>query len=258
VSIVGAIGQKRPSAKVVWISAAIAISEAEAESASRLAAWWKKALLKRAPVLEGGDGTQRGPIFYGRQSGYGEKFAKRMSAQEFYINFRFAREEIPRLVKALKIPKFWRTKNGCVLDGEEGLLMYLKRLSYPDRHLNLVRFFGRSTGFISGMVDRVREYLDVVAARLLRKFDWRRLVPLAPVFAKALRDKGHPLYIIIFFLDGVFEHCCRPFDPIFGYRSLKQRAIYNGSKREHGIQYQASSPFHQPRSSCCCCCCCCC
>ena len=39
-------------------------------------------------------------------------------------------------------------------------------------------------------------------------------------------------------MDGVFEACCRPYDKQEGYRSIRQRAVYSGSKRKHGCMYQ--------------------
>ena len=68
--------------------------------------------------------------------------------------------------------------------------------------------------------------------------DARRIKPLASKFAKQIRKKGIPLKHVILFVDGVFESCCRPFHPVEGYRFARQRAIYNGNHRAHGMMYQ--------------------
>lgn len=101
--------------------------EAANVSAARQA-WWPLALANRAPILSGGDGTWHTQIFYGAASNYGliRASGNPMSGAEYYEAFRFQREDIPRLVTALHIPFKFRTQSGCVISGEEGLLMYLK------------------------------------------------------------------------------------------------------------------------------------
>ena len=217
----------------------VCLLQSSAESlAAKRRAWWRHALKKRAPVLECGDGSNRGGMMYGAGSNYGAALKPLMSGCEFYINFRFAPCDIPRLVKALHIPAFFVTRSRCRLSGEEALLMFLKRMSYPDRLRNLIRFFNRSYGYISEMVEAVRKHLHGIARKLLLRFDWRRLVPLRDMFARMIHAKGHPLKIVALLLDGKFQACCRPYDAIFGYRSLRQRAFYNGAKKLHGYQNQ--------------------
>ena len=48
-----------------------------------------------------------------------------------YICLRFERQHLPRLRFALKIPDFFRLNNGCTVDGEEALIIFLYRISRP-------------------------------------------------------------------------------------------------------------------------------
>ena len=135
----------------------------------RMRLWWSRGLRNRASVLEDGDGSNRGGMKYGAGSNDGGDHVVRMSAAEFYYHFRFARDHIPLLVKALRIPAFVRTRYRCCLDGEEALLMYLKRLAYPDRLVDLQTFFRRSVGYISEMVEAVRKILHPISKKMLLK-----------------------------------------------------------------------------------------
>jgi nuclease HARBI1 len=97
-------------------------------------------------------------------------------------------------------------------------------------------FFGRSNGYISGTVNAVREYLQLIASPLLDTFDHRRIQGMMPVFAAAIFAKGSPLQYIWGFLDGVFVPFCRP--SLGGYNGVMQRSVYSGHKKCHGHNNQ--------------------
>jgi hypothetical protein len=198
--------------------------------------WWARSLKKRAPKLSGGDGTRwRTKKFFGEKSDYATTGPTTMSAAEYYFHFRFARDHIPRLVKALEMPEEVRTRTGCCMSGEEALLMFLKRMSYPERTVGLMHFFGCCSGYISDMVDAVREHLHKKAVKMTRRFDASRIKPLARAFSNQMWAKGMPLRRVLFIVDGVFVGCCRPFDAVEGYKGTTQRSIYSGAKRKHGL-----------------------
>lgn len=115
--------------RVAWV-ATLAQHEEDAQfDRAKKARWWADALLKCAPVLSGGHGTWRGGKCYGKSSGYGRFHAggcPSTSPAEFYENFRYTREDIPRLYKALRLPGRIITQSGCNIDGEEALLVFLK------------------------------------------------------------------------------------------------------------------------------------
>ena len=199
---------------------------------------------------------------YGQGSNYGRNHTPPVSPKAFYLFFRFAREDIPRLTRALRIPTVVRTPSGCILDAEEALLMFLKvlcfscgyrfsplinlltyrnlvcpqRMAYPAREVDLEHFFCRSVGFISEMVEAVRKHLDKIARKLVLQFDHRRIVPMIPVFAAAFRKKGCPHDHMWALLDGTFRNFCRPAKD--GYKGAAQQVQFSGHKRHHGNNHQ--------------------
>lgn len=93
------------------------------------ALWWDTALQKRVPVLSGRPGLWRNGKFYGLRSDYArnhEDHSPSLSTQEHMEHFRWAREDIPRLVAALRMPQRIITRSGCSVDGEEALQIFLK------------------------------------------------------------------------------------------------------------------------------------
>lgn len=227
---------KTPLQKCVLILTLAELEAAEAESERRRRLWWRQKLAACAPVLSGGDGSDRVQIFYGRRSNNARQRVNPFAPKVYYEHFRFAREDIPRLVRALRMPHFVRTRSGCVLDGEEALLIFLKRMSYPNRIVELLDFFGRSVGYLSEMVEAVRSHLHQIAQRLVLHFDHLRIIPWIPIFAAAFEAKGCPLPQMWALLDGTFRDFCRPSKD--GYAGLAQRVQYNGSKKKHGNNHQ--------------------
>jgi len=147
------VGMKRArsvATKAAWCAL---VGELEDEERARSRArerreWRIRALRKRAPVLSGGTGLRRGGRFFGRRSNYGQDSDPPLSPAEFYLHFCFAATEIPRLVLALRMPARIRSSGGCVMDGEEALLLYLRRTSYPTREVDLQFFsLGASVSF---------------------------------------------------------------------------------------------------------------
>lgn len=123
--IVIALAIKRSKKITTKAALLMTLQELEAEEAEK-ARWWATALQKRVPVLSGGTGDRRGGKMYGQSSNYGRDHTPPVSPRAFYLFFRFAREDIPRLTRALRIPAVVESPSGCKLDGEEALLMFLK------------------------------------------------------------------------------------------------------------------------------------
>ena len=232
-----AVGVKR--ARTVALKAACVelLMQEEREIRLKRTIWWNRSLLKRAPSLSSGTGQWRRGKFYGARSNYTRMHAFPLSPASYYEHFRFTREDIPVLTRALRMPTTIRC-GGCVSSGEEALLMYLKRTSFPTRLVDLETFFERSITYISEIVEGVRLHLDPIAVKLLLEFDHDRLERsnLYEVFNAAFERKGCPLADIWSLLDGVFVRFGRP--SLDGYRGADQRAEYNGSKKGHGINHQ--------------------
>ena len=54
-----------------------------------------------------------------------------------------AKDDIPILLNALRIPASFKCPQGTVCSGLEGLCLLLKRLAYPCRYFDLISTFGR-------------------------------------------------------------------------------------------------------------------
>jgi hypothetical protein len=260
------IGIKRArcfSEKIMWVATLAESEEEERVLRAKRLLWWDTSLLKCAPVLSGGNGLWRGGKPYGFASNYGRMFSDNsppLSAREFYDNFRFAREQIPVLVVALRIPQHIVTQSNCRIDGEEAMLVFLKvimfvhrilrklsltslilflysqRLAYPNRLTDLMSFFRKSIGALSEIISAVRVHLHPIAHKLLMEFDHRRIIPLLPVFAAAFHRKGCPLPNVWALVDGTFRWFCRPAKD--GYRGAAQEACFSGHTKGHGNNHQ--------------------
>ena len=187
-------------------------------------------------MLQTGIGNARKPVLFGAGSRYGEDH--NVSPGDYYTFFRFAREDVPKLVSALRIPpefvldaaKNWK------IDGEEALLILLRRLAYPNRLVDLSWFFHRSVGAISTIVRVVLSHLERVASVKLDNFAFDFWSDSMPSFAAAVKAKRAPLDDCVGFVDGVFRAMCRPGRD--GQYGDAQRAFYNGYKKAHGIEFQ--------------------
>ena len=194
--------------------------------------------MKCAPRLRTGIGRVQ-PRLWGRRSRYGQDFDIPVAPGDFFSYFRFAREDIPDLMAALRIPtKLMLRDDGgnYYIDGEEALLIFLRRLASPCRLVDLQFFFNRSPAALSQIIDRVLKHLDVIARRKLSKMDFDYWAPQFDNFAAAVAKKRGPLKACIGFVDGVFRAMCRPGRD--GQRGLRQRAFYSGYKKAHGVEFQ--------------------
>ena len=127
--IIGVKRSRSLTAKAAWVATLAEHEEDEHLVLLKRALWWDTALQKRVPVLSGGPGLWRNGKFYGLRSDYArnhEDHSLSLSPQEYMEHFRWAREDIPRLVAALRMPQRIITRSGCAVDGEEALLIFLK------------------------------------------------------------------------------------------------------------------------------------
>ena len=60
-----------------------------------------------------------------------------------------------RLLEALQIPAAYTGYQGSVFTGMEGLMVMLRRLTYPNRWCDLVNIFGRSEAELSILFNMV-------------------------------------------------------------------------------------------------------
>lgn len=140
--------------------------------------------------------------------------------------FRFSKEEIPRLVDALRLPAVIITRERCRVNAEEALCILLRRLAFPSRLLDL-REFGRSEAALSGIfLHLVRDLANRFADIL--HFDADRLRAQLPRFAGAIARRA-PLDKCWGFIDGTVRPTARP--------SHHQHEFFNGHKWYHGFKF---------------------
>ena len=129
-----------------------------------------------------------------------------ISPEEFETEFRFGITELPLLLRALKIPAMFTCANGTVCSGTEGLLIVLKRFSYPCRLSDMIPRFGRSVPELSLILNEVISFIYTNHGYLLRDLDqpWLSSQHLED-FALAVHRKGAALENCWGFVDGTMS-----------------------------------------------------
>ena len=155
----------------------------------------------------------------------------------FTLWFRFTKDEVWTLLGALdKLPTWIVTRSRHRCHMIEGLLLVLRKLSYPIRYEELIQFFGRST---SGMSEIFRATLKEIHRQYgnLLAFDPRRFRHQLPEWSWRVYQKQLCFRWIALFLDGNLLGRCRP-NPrrlieLLGLFTAEeiQNACYNGRKR---------------------------
>lgn len=155
-----------------------------------------------------------------------------MSEAELKTEFRFGRGEIDLLYEALRVPDYFTCVNGTVATGLEGLLMFLKRFTYPCRLGDMIPRFGRSVPELSLILAEVTDFITRTHGHLLHNMDQPWLQPAKlEMFAQAVKRKGAALDNCWGFVDGTVRPICRPGE--------NQRIMYYGHKRVHGLKFQS-------------------
>lgn len=148
--------------------------------------------------------------------------------------FRFQREDILRLARALRIPNNIRTRSGhCVSTGVEGLCILLRRLAYPNRLGDLENIFKRSPAALSEISNFMANYIYESYGHLLEnigQLSWINREQLDH-YAQAISTKGAAIKNCWAFIDGTARAISRPTD--------EQEEYYSGHKRFHCVKYQS-------------------
>lgn len=146
-------------------------------------------------------------------------------------NFRFDRDDIYVLAQLLEMPEVMRAPNRSTWSGLDGLCLVLRRLSYPNRLLELVPDFGRAEQELSMIFNSTCEWIYDRWSHLLSDLQkpWL-LPPLLEELCQAVQNKGAPLQNCWGFVDGTPKQICRP--------TIGQRVFFSGHKRYHCIKFQ--------------------
>ena len=151
---------------------------------------------------------------------------------ECLSDFRFNKEDIPRLAEVLGIPRQIRCYQRSTCSGLEALCIVLKRLAYPCRYADMVSKFGRPVPTICIIYNHM---IDLIyQAHSHRIMDWNNRI-LSPnqleTYTNAISARGSPLLNCFGFIDGTVRPICRPEE--------NQRLVYNGHKRVHALKFQS-------------------
>lgn len=143
-------------------------------------------------------------------------------------HFRFDKSAILELCQHLRLPDKYTCPNRTSCSGLEGLLILLRRLTYPNRLLELVKEFGRSKSELSLIVNTVLEDIHDRFAYKLTDLNqpWMDLNR----FSQASLDKGSLFPNCWGYIDGTTLYICRP--------SEMQRTCFSGHKRQHCLKFQ--------------------
>lgn len=155
-----------------------------------------------------------------------------MLEDECLSEFRVAKNDIPRLARALQLPESIICQNGTKATGLEGLCILLRRFSYPCRYSDLIPRFGRSKPELCLISNEVMRLVFGTHGYLLTSFEQEWLQPnKLQEYARAVYEKSHALENCWGFVDGTVRAICRP--------EVNQRVVYNGHKRVHALKYQS-------------------
>ena len=163
---------------------------------------------------------------------YNQLSLEEMTDDECISEFRFKKEDIARLVTALRLPEKFVCVNGTIASATEGLCILLRRFAYPCRYSDLIPRFGRSKSEICLITTTVMRHVSETFGHLLETFDqdWLQPNKLAE-YSQAVYQKSNALENCWGFIDGTVRPICRPEE--------NQRVVYNGHKRVHALKYQS-------------------
>lgn len=148
-------------------------------------------------------------------------------------HFRFSRCHLEELLRILEVPATFELPNGAIVAGEEALLIFLRRMSYPNRLLTLEYELGVDYTIISRIVSTFLEWFYAGFHHLVEEAIefWQ------PMFDACAAAVGAHIGVedcsLMGFIDGTVRAICRPTgDP------SNQRSVYSGHKRLHALKYQ--------------------
>ena len=153
----------------------------------------------------------------------------RFTDSEFENLFRFKKEHIAPLVNALRLDDQYCSQNGIKWSAEEGLCLFLRRISYPNRLVDLIPLFGRHITEMSTMINIMTDEIYSLHHSRLENINhpWMNFEQYTEVVAA----KGACLDNIWGFIDGTQVRICRP--------NEGQESCFNGHKRQHSLKFQS-------------------
>ena len=116
------------------------------------------------------------------------------SEDECLAEFRFEKQDIPRLARALRLPQKFVCSNGTVANDIKALCLLLRRFAYPCRYSDLISRSGRSVPEMSQIMGEIIGYTSTIFGHLLRTMNQPLLQPnKLEEYAVAVYEKSSAL-----------------------------------------------------------------
>lgn len=156
-----------------------------------------------------------------------------VALDNFRYLFRFEKEDIFTLYRALKMPERWVTSDRHTIGGVEGLCLLLRRFAYPNRLMELQNEFGLQYSTLSKLLKHITNFVYQRWSKLLLTFGENKWLTreFLQELAAIVHAKGAPLTNCIGFIDGTARSICRT--------TKLQQQVYSGHKRAHCLKFQA-------------------
>ena len=147
--------------------------------------------------------------------------------------FRFSKSQLKHLCVVLRFPNKLTGRNRVAWTGLEGMLVMLRRLSYPNKFREMTEEFGRSKAALSLIFNETLLWSTTTWGHLLENPFVRPYFTPALVnrYVDAVAAKAQVNLRVWGFIDGTLRRICRP--------EVAQQLFYNGHKRCHGIKFLA-------------------
>lgn len=155
-----------------------------------------------------------------------------LSEEQCLANLRFRPAHIPQIVRIIN----WEgptARCGYTCDPVTAVCIFLRRLAYPTRWIDLESEFGMRTSKMSDIFWEVAHKLFKYKAKRITGFRGDLLQARCSLYARAISDKGGYLNNCVGFIDGTKISMCRPGGP-----GASQRANYSGHERHYCLGYQ--------------------
>jgi hypothetical protein len=168
----------------------------------------------------------------------------------FTSNFRFRREDFPRLLRCLRIPNHFALENGSICVGEEALLIFLKIFSFPNKLIDVETFLGWESSRLSRIFNWISFFLYVTHRHRLEDYlDFHSQYLQASMRAmQAKKRRLHPQGLlnprtenVAEDFDGLRFAVCRPRDRVMVDAHGQPVLSANGHIQRIDVQVQVYS-----------------
>jgi hypothetical protein len=145
------------------------------------------------------------------------------------------KEGIRRMIASMRLPHVLITKDRDAVLMHEAILIVLRRLSYPNRWIDMAMMFGRSQ---SSLCKVYKHVIHLLYEKYMEKieFDAAVLTRYASESKRAIAFKTGVTSSCVAFVDGTVRPIARPV--------YFQRQAYNGHKRVHALKFQSVTIAH--------------